>query len=402
MEAVRRRLVLVTPFAPAAEGRHGGVRAVHGLARELVRRHDVALLHLDRGQLDPALEAACAEVHAIGISDPGPWGVRARGATNMLRGRSLKAAASSVPSLQRKLRSVLGTFAADVVQVEFGVLGDVLAVAPGTLRVLTIHEPAASLREGLSLRGEGLPLVHRLDARVARREERRIVGRADAVVVFTERDRRLLERSAGLHAELAAIPLGWDVPEAPLSPVGTGPPTVLFIGSFAHPPNVDAALRLGREVFPIVRASHPEARLELVGGSPPPEVLALGDDRISVTGEVPSVTPHLDRAAVVAAPLAIGGGMRIKVLEALAAGKAVVASGRAAEGIAATPGEDLVVVDGAPATAAAISRLLDDEVARSRMAVRGREWACRELSFAAMADRYEELYARLGRRSTSS
>ncbi|MDQ3849493.1 MAG: glycosyltransferase, partial [Actinomycetota bacterium] len=124
----------------------------------------------------------------------------------------------------------------------------------------------------------------------------------------------------------------------------------------------------------------------------------LAGPGVRVTGAVASVEPHLERATVVVAPITIGGGMRVKVLEALAAGKAVVASPRAAEGVTARAGEEIVVADGDRETADAVLALLDDPRARRRMGIRARQWAVRELSWAAMADRYEELYARVERR----
>jgi len=390
-----RRILLVTAFPPVAGGRHGGARAVHGLTRELAQRHDVVLLHLDGGEIDPDVAGLCVAVHHVTPPDPGPWGVRARGAVGVVRGRSLKAAASAVPRLRRRVGELAREFGPDIVQVESGVLGDALAGAGDARRVITIYEPAASLREALPLRGDGLPFAHRLDARAALREERRVLARADAAVVFTERDRRLLAETARPGVDLVTIPLGWDVPDRTSDPVGAAPPTLLFVGNFFHPPNVEAALTLARDIFPVVRATHPAVRLELVGASPPPEVLALATDGVLVTGEVPSVEPYMDRAAVFVAPIAIGGGMRAKVLEALAAGKAVVASSRAAEGVTARAGEELVVVDGATETAAALRMLLNDGDARRAMAGRAREWALRELSWATMADRYEELYERL-------
>lgn len=391
----RSRILLVTPFAPSAEGRHGGGRAIHGLARELVERHDVVLLHLDRDELDPALASRCLAVHAVAAPDPGPWTVRARGAAAVLRGRSLKAAASAVGALRRRAQELEALTSPDVLQVEYGFLGDVLAAAPGALRVLTIYDPAATVAETIALRGGGLPFAHRLDARAALREERRAVQLADATVVLTERDRRIVERSAGGGASLATIPLGWDAPASALDPRGADPPTLLFVGNYRHPPNVAAARALAERILPAVRARHPEARLELVGASPPAELRALAGDAIAVTGEVPSVTPHLDRAAVVVAPIALGGGMRVKVVEALAAGKAVVASPRAAEGVTARAGAEILVAEGDRETAEAVCRLLDDPAARARMARRARAWALRELSWTARADAYDELYARL-------
>jgi glycosyltransferase involved in cell wall biosynthesis len=90
--------------------------------------------------------------------------------------------------------------------------------------------------------------------------------------------------------------------------------------------------------------------------------------------------------------------VRVKVLEALAAGKAVVASTRAAEGISARAGEELIVTDGDAATAAAVVELLEDDDARRELAARARAWAVRELTWAAMADGYDELYDRTEQR----
>ncbi len=398
---MNRRILIVAPFAPAQGGRHGGARAIHGIVRELAQRHEVVVVHLDDGQIDPDIASRCA-VHVIPVSDPGPWGVRFRGASMALRGRSLKAAASEVGQVTRRVRHVAETFRPHIVQVEFSVLGEALRGAGDAVRVVTVHDPAASLGESLPLRPDGLPFVHRVNAVVARREERRVLGRADAAVVFTERDRILLKDVVGGGTRLVTIPLGWDVPDEELDPVGSGPPTLLFIGSFDHPPNVEAAKALVQRILPHVRAEHSDVRVELVGSAPTLEVRALAGDGVEVTGEVTSVVPHLDRAAVVVAPISFGGGMRVKVLEALAAGKAVVASSRAAEGVTARPGEDLIVVDSDIDAAAAMNRLLADDDARRRMAGRARAWAVRELSWSVMADRYEDLYERADHRGRAT
>jgi glycosyltransferase involved in cell wall biosynthesis len=107
---------------------------------------------------------------------------------------------------------------------------------------------------------------------------------------------------------------------------------------------------------------------------------------------VRSVEPWLDRAAVVAAPLASGGGMRVKVLEALAAGKAVVASPLAAEGLGGAP---LLRADGDEETAEAISGLIDDRDRRAALAARAREWALVHLGRERTVEAFEALYEQL-------
>jgi glycosyltransferase involved in cell wall biosynthesis len=370
----------------------------------LAARHELVLLHLDdENDVDPVLAARCAGVHAHSVDHAGRWASRVRGAGALVRGRTMWTAELGIPRLRQKVRALCETVRPDVVQAEQGIVGDALAGAlPGMLRVLTIHEPASNMRESLPLRREGLAAAHRIDALVAIRQERRVVALADAAVVFTERDRRVVAANAPPTTTIATIPLGWEVPPEPLDPVGASPPSVAFIGSFRHPPNVDAALALAERIMPLVRAARPDARLEIVGEGPPPEVRALASDSVVVAADVPDVTPYLDRAAVVAAPIAIGGGTRVKVLEALAAGKAVVASPRATEGVGVRNGVELFVAEGDAETAYAIVRLLEDEPERRTMAERARTWAVSELSWSTMARRYEDLYARLADQHASA
>jgi len=397
---VRRRLLLVTPFAPTPHPRHGGARAVRGLAGALAERHELALVYVGApSAVDPQLARRCVAVHAHEADAPSPVVRRLRGAGGLLRRRSMWAAEMRIDVLARCVRDLADDLRPAVIQVEHGVLGDVLrAVAPGPSRVLTIHDPAASGFENLPYQHEGLRLAHRLDARVAVLQERRILAAAHAAVVFTERDRQVVAASAPGSTEVVRIPLGHDVPSVALDPGGAQPPTVVFVGSFRHPPNVDAALRLGQEVFPPVRAARPDVVLEIVGESPPAAVLALQGEGVRIHADVPSVIPYINRAAVVVAPIALGGGARVKVLEALAAGKAVVASPRAAEGIGARPGRDIVIAETDAAVAAAVLSLLEDLPAREALGRSARAWALRELSWPAMAARYDELYDRLDRR----
>jgi glycosyltransferase involved in cell wall biosynthesis len=397
VEAVSRTILLVAPFTPAPEGRHGGAQAIHGLAGALAERHHVLLVHLaTESEVDPRLAARCAAIRSVAPPNGGRWARRLRAGAGLARGRSMWAAEARIGALQREVRDLLTAHRPDVVQAEYAVVGDVLACATrNELRILTIYDPAASVVDSLPFRREGPRVAHRVDARVAVRQERRVASLADAVVAFTERDRRLLAASFPAGTELAVIPLGWSVPGRALNPVGFGTPTLLFIGNFMHPPNIDAALRLAREILPRVQSAHPEVKLELVGPSAPPEVRALAGDAVRVTGAVPSVLPYLDRAALVVVPIALGGGMRVKVLEAMAAGKAVVGSSRATEGLSAPAGEAFLLADGDIDMSRAIARLLTDEDARRRIATNARAWAQGELAWATMADRYDELYARL-------
>src|SRR5439155_3488247 len=124
---------------------------------------------------------------------------------------------------------------------------------------------------------------------------------------------------------------------------------------------------LAGRIFPRVVALVPKARLELVGHAPGDDVRALAGGAVTIHASVPDVTPYLDRAAVVVAPIRMGGSMRGKVLEALAAGKALVATPRAAEGVEAVDGEHLMVADGEDELVEALVGLLLDRARRRRL-----------------------------------
>ena len=143
------------------------------------------------------------------------------------------------------------------------------------------------------------------------------------------------------------------LPEAP-------GPTVAFVATMGWAPNIDAAVWLGREIWPRVRERVPGARLLLVGKDPAPAVLALEDRDIEVTGTVAEVNPYLARSRVVVAPLRAGGGTRLKIMEALDVGRPVVATSLGCEGMEDLVGQGVVVADTVPALADAIVDLLLD------------------------------------------
>jgi glycosyltransferase involved in cell wall biosynthesis len=235
-----------------------------------------------------------------------------------------------------------------------------------------------------------------LETRAWRRFETQVMQQVEAVVAFTERDRVALSSElAETRPRLVTIPLGIDIPPAALDPRGTDPDNLLFFGSFRHEPNVDAARRLVRTVFPQIRAQRPEATLHLIGADPKPEVTGLAGDGIVFLGEVPDLAPHLDRAAVVLVPLRFGGGMRVKVLEALAAGKAVVGSALAFDGTDLVYGEHAVLAETDEELVEATLDLLANPERRADLGSNARSWAETNLSWDSRVAAYELLYASL-------
>jgi glycosyltransferase involved in cell wall biosynthesis len=146
----------------------------------------------------------------------------------------------------------------------------------------------------------------------------------------------------------------------------TRAPLVLFVGAMDWEPNVDAVEYFCAGIWPLIRVKVPAARFRIVGRNPVRRVQRLASDSVEVTGSVPSIVDHLRESAVVVVPLRVGGGTRLKIYEAMAAGKAVVSTSIGAEGLDVHHDEDIVLADEPEAFASAVAMLLDNLELRHR------------------------------------
>jgi len=150
------------------------------------------------------------------------------------------------------------------------------------------------------------------------------------------------------------------------------------LGYDSLPASLDAALHLSREVMPLVWQSRPEARLIIAGNEPPEAVRRLVDGaRVEVPGFIADLRPLYARATVMAAPIQRGAGIRVKILEAMAAGVPVVSTTAGAEGLDVASGRELLIGDGTAGFAAALSELLWNPPLAARLLLAGRLFARR-------------------------
>ena len=402
LSRARLRVLIVAPFPPQATGRHGGARALAANLLAIASRHEVAIAYVpdsSASEPDETVAKACALVEALPapeVHGPRRWLRRLAVDAALLRGVPIWASELRTKAAAAQLSALATAWRPDVVQFEF-LPTTVFFEALGEFdapRVLVDHD--AGLRPAHDfghLPGLVRKLLHDLDERAWRRLDDQSAARVDATVVFTERDRLALNRS---HPRLTeCIPLVLPARERAFDPLGHRPQTILFVGYFAHEPNADAARWLALEIFPLIRETHRDAQLVLVGGAPPAEVSGLEPQGVATAGAVADVSEHLDAAAVVVAPIRIGGGVRVKVLEALGAGKAVVATSLAAEGIDAPAGEAIVLADSAEGFAAAVAGLLGDDERRKRVASAAHAWARERERSDTTAALYDRLYREL-------
>ena len=397
------RILLVTPMPPQADA-HGAIPLVlHAqLVGLLARGHEVTLVTAATGE--PGEAAALERLRGEGIDlhvavrstdAEGRWRRRAALAGGWLRGdRPWRTVWFAVAGMQQTLDRLTAEREFDVAAFEDNAMGS-YAVPPGLPRVLTEHEVRPVRRP---TRPPAAPaswpgwVFSELDWHRWPGYERSVWSRADVIQVFGARDRDGIGSLAPQLLERVRVnPFGIALLKA-LDPAAEEPGTILFAGNFTHPPNVEAARWLAERLLPALRARGSGARLLVVGAAMPAEVRALAAGDIELRPDAPRIEHELARAAVVVAPVRTGGGMRMKVLQALAAGKAVVTTTRGAEGIELATPAPLLVADDVDETAAAVAGLLADPEARAELGTRACAYAARRHSPEAYAERLEQSY----------
>jgi len=194
--------------------------------------------------------------------------------------------------------------------------------------------------------------------------ERMIVRKFHHVIAVSEHDRELMARWRN-PLQINVIPTGVEVALFKSAARQLTPQAlVVFVGAMDWEPNIDAAEFFCSEVLPRIQAKIPEVRFRIVGRNPGRRVQRLKGKSVEVTGTVPSVLNHLQEAAVVAVPLRVAGGTRLKIYEAMAAGKAVVSTSIGAEGLDVHHGRDVILADTAAEFADAVVMLVSDESLR--------------------------------------
>ncbi len=230
--------------------------------------------------------------------------------------------------------------------------------------------------------------------RKLRKYERSVCRRADAVVAVSGRDAGMLRKLDGA-IEPIVVPNGVDSSRYGdfHGELRSGPPTLVFTGKMDFRPNVDAMTWFASAIWPRIRAMHRDVRLSIVGQKPHAKIRRLGElPGITVTGFVPDIRPHIASADVYVVPLRMGGGTRLKVLQAMAMGKAIVSTSLGAEGIGATDGREILLRDAPGAFADAVLSLLVDEPRRRSLGEAARAFVKEHFDWSVIAPALAQAY----------
>jgi len=298
------------------------------------------------------------------------------------------------PALRQALAQDLRDDYFDIVHLDELLLARTLPSAPGVPVVQHHHKLDTVLYDDLSghkglHRHFDLWKLHRLESESARRFAWHIVcGEGDAKI--------LGERYEGL--KFGVVPSGIDPdyfkPRVPAAPRTTR--RLLYLGTLSYGPNIDAVRRFVSSSLPKLRERFPDLEFDLVGGGATREILDLhGHGGVHVIGGVPDVRPYLEGAALMVVPLRIGGGTRLKIVEALAMGCPVVSSTIGAEGLDLVDGEHLRMTPTEAELEEAVIHLLEHPEEAQAMAERGQKCAREDFTWDVLSQHLLKFWERV-------
>jgi len=384
------------PYPPTAGNR---IRTLN-LALRLAARHRIAFLahrNDESAEASRFLREHGIETVLVDRAKPVKSGPRfyARLAANLASPVPYSVASHNSQALRQAVHSYARLHPIDVWQVEAIVLVDALAGLERCPSVLIAHN-VESLIWQRYYQNETALLKRwyiKQQWRKYERFERRAFSAATRVVAVSEQDATLIRDQFG-GRDVDVVDNGIDRNYFEVVQPDPDPGTILFLGSLDWRPNLDAVGLLLDRIFPAVRAAEPAARLRLVGRRPPAALVHRIAEvpGVELHADVPDVRSFLAKSGIMVVPLRIGGGSRLKILEAIAAGLPVISTRVGAEGLELVPGVNYIAADEPQAmTDALVAWIRDPRPARA-MAEGSRTFVLNRYDWDTLADRLERIW----------
>jgi glycosyltransferase involved in cell wall biosynthesis len=375
------RVLLLTQVLPYPPDSGPKVKTCYVL-KYLAREHDVTLVSFVREDDKPEyihhLESLCEQVITVTISRSPILDLRFL-AQSLVTGQPWMMLRDERPEMREALKELAATTHFDVVHADQLNMGQYALPFKDSRKVLDLHNALWVLYKRLS---ETLPLTKPMkyilmrDWRLLKRYEGEMCRQFDAVTAVTEEDRRWLVE-AGADEHMPVIPIAVDTDEQAQIDRHPASPHIVHIGTMYWPPNIDGITWFLNEIYPRIKQQVPDVRCTLIGARPPASIVerAQTDPSLTVTGYVKDPLSYLADASMMVVPLRAGGGMRVKILNALSQGIPMVSTTVGCEGIVVKDGEDILIADDPQSFADASVRLLNDTALNAHITRNGRRTA---------------------------
>jgi glycosyltransferase involved in cell wall biosynthesis len=394
------KILNILPYSPVPPHFGGALRIFH-LLHYMVKHHDVSVIaYGDQASGEAIRRAYPGGLREIVMVPPPPrlygkmrrWGQFSA----ILRGRSATSMAFYSPGMQKAIDRFLVRERFDIIQMENYPLGFYNLGDQGALHVMDAQnvEYDSAHRIANASPSSLRRWFYEREAMSIRREETAIYRKQSGVLLTSDRDRSLLEADLP-EVPKFVVPNGVDLSYFQPGGGRIEPASLVFTGSMNYYPNTDGVLYFLSEIFPLIRKVVPNVRFYAVGISPPKSLLRLRSDSIVVTGAVDDVRPFVERSAVYVVPLRMGGGTRLKVLEAMAMQKPVVTTTVGCEGVQVRHNESVLIANDPSSFAASVAELLNNRTLAARLQANGYEIVRSHYTWEVVGDRLGDAYRSL-------
>lgn len=393
-----RDILLVMPAVPYPAV-WGFARRCLQLATILAQSHRVTILTYALPDQYPDVIALANRVHeviAVIRREPGGAVRRLRQVQSVGSGLPHHAYGLRSDGMQEALNTLLARRRFAVVQFESSQMAW-LKVPPGPAVIVDEHNIESDLLRRVSQSEESVVrrTYNAIESRRYEEFEKTVWSRASGCVTTSVVDAESLQARAP-SVPVVVAPNGVDPDDFAPSGQPAQADRIVFTGLLGYRPNLDGIRWFLDEVFPSIRKARPGAQLMIVGNGDPDVLRSLRRPGVEVTGRVPLLQPYIESASVVVVPLRMGGGTRLKIVEAMSMQKAIVSTGIGAEGIDVHPGRDIVLAEDPREFAQAVLALLADPARCADLGRHARRLAAEKYSWQASADRLRHFYREFG------
>jgi sugar transferase (PEP-CTERM/EpsH1 system associated) len=302
------------------------------------------------------------------------------------------------PAMTKAIKKHMKNHDFDLIEIGCISLIKYARLAPGLPRLMIHHNLESQLlfRRSKISRNWLAKIYLALQAYKLRRLEKIACRTFDYHTTVSELDKKvLLEISSNIN--VAVVDNGTDTDYFKPMNVSLEEDTLVFAGSMSWYPNADAMIFFVKEIWPLIKKKIPDIKLNLIGSQPPAELIELCqiEPGVNLLGFVEDVRTYIAKSSVYVVPIRVGGGTRLKILDAMAMGKAIISSSIGCEGIEVRDGENIVIADDPEKFAEKIIQLLRNKSLRNRLEIAARETAVKYYSWSHIAPKLEAIYSQL-------
>ena len=399
MLGTKLKILFLSPTVPFPLTDGGRIR-VYNLLKQIAQKSDVTLLALETQPTDTdgvaELQQLGIQVHLVPNAPTLPRVAFGTLVKAFFKRQPITVARYDVPAYRKKLRALLANETFDLVHYEM-------------FHVAQFHTET-DLPSVLSQQNVDSAIWRRLCSETAnpfykfaywtqqlafQRYERLLSPKFDALTCTSDIDAAVFEKHCAKDA-IEIIPNGVDITHYQPDLTAETPAHLIYIGSMDWYPNEDAVAFFADEVLPRIQEKVLDVKFSIVGGNPSAQVQKLAArNGIVVTGRVPEIKPYFAETTVFVVPLRIGSGTRLKILEALAMGKAIVSTSVGAEGLDLKNGKEIFIADAPTAFADAVTRLLTDSELRRRIGENGRARVEQDYDWRSIGEKLHGVYTKI-------